>query len=86
MNNVTVTPASVPAMVLVLAKELAKKAPKFLTMKVNAVLGVVAFVALMLYMTIPDRPAMMVAAVTLWATHLATLATIDIAKGVASEL
>ena len=56
-------PASVPAMMLALAKELAKKAPKLLTMKVNTVLGVVAFVAVMLYQATGDHPKLMAATV-----------------------
>ncbi len=87
MKTVTAKqPASVPAMVLALVKELAKKAPKLLTVKVNTVLGVVAFVALMLYQATGNHPTLMAATVMAWAIHLATLATIDIAKGGASKL
>lgn len=73
-------------MVLALVKELTKKAPKLLTMKVNAVLGVVAFVAVMLYQATGNHPKLMAATVMAWVLHLATLATIDIAKGGASKL
>ena len=87
MKTVTAKqPASVPAMMLALVKELTKKAPKLLTMKVNAVLGVVAFVAVMLYQATGDHPTLMAATVMAWALHLSTLATIDIAKGGASKL
>ncbi len=87
MKTVTAKqPASVPAMVLALVKELAKKAPKLLTPSVNIALGVVAFVAVMLYQATGDHPKLMAATVMAWTLHLATLATIDIAKGGASKL
>lgn len=70
-----------------LAKPLATKAAEFLTsMRLSAALGVVAFVAVMLYQATGDHPKLMAATVMAWALHLATLATIDIAKGGASKL
>lgn len=79
-------PASVPVIIAALAKELAKKAPKLLTPTVNIALGVAAFVAVMLYQATGDHPTLMAATVMAWALHLATLVTIDIAKGGASKL
>ena len=70
-----------------LAKVLATKALELLTsLRLSIVLGVVAFLALMLYQATGDHPKLMAATVMAWAIHLATLATIDIAKGGASKL
>ena len=73
-------------MMLALAKELAKKAPKLLTPSVNIALGVVAFLALMLYQATGDHPMVMVSTVMLWSLHLAAWFTRDIATGGASKL
>lgn len=87
MKTVTAKqPASVPAMILALVKELTKKAPKLLTPTVNIALGVVAFVAVMLYQATGDHPMVMAALVMAWAMHLATLTATDIAKGGADQL
>ena len=81
MNNLTTTPASVPVIIAALVKELTKKAPKLLTPNINCVLGVVAFVAVMLYQATGDHPMVMAATVMLWTLHLAAMASRDIAKG-----
>lgn len=86
METVSLTPnESVP--IRVLAKVLATKALEFLTsLRLSIVLGVVAFLAVMLYQATGNHPTLMAATVMAWAIHLATLATIDIAKGGASKL
>lgn len=86
MKTISLTPnESVP--IRELAKVLAIKALEFLTSQtLSIVLGVVAFIAVMLYQATGDHPTLMAATVMAWAIHLATLATIDIAKGGASKL
>lgn len=86
MKTISLTPTeSVP--IRELAKVLATKALELLTsLRLSIVLGVVAFVAVMLYQATGNHPTLMAATVMAWALHLATLATIDIAKGGASKL
>lgn len=86
MKTISLTPnESVP--IRELAKVLAIKALEFLTSQTLSIeLGVVAFIAVMLYQATGDHPTLMAATVMAWAIHLATLATIDIAKGGASKL
>lgn len=65
-----------------LAKPLATKAAEFLTSQsLSIVLGVVAFIAIMLYQATGEHP-MLTAALTLgWAVQLCLCLTLDIAKG-----
>lgn len=65
-----------------LAKPLATKAAEFLTsQRLSIVLGVVAFIAIMLYQATGDYPVLMAALTLAWATQLAAMLTLDIKKG-----
>lgn len=70
-----------------LAKPLAKKAAELLTsMRLSAVLGVVAFIAIMLYQATGDHPVLMTVLTLGWALHFAALSTIDICKKGGADL
>lgn len=81
MKTVSLTPnESVP--IRELAKVLATKALEFLTsLRLSIVLGVVAFIAIMLYQATGDHPVLMACLTLVWVLHFAAMATIDIKKG-----
>ena len=82
MENVALTNVNVPVNIAAPARGLAKIAPKFLTLNVNAGLGLAAFGSLMLYAATGEHPLLMLAALMAWALHLAAWATADITEQV----
>lgn len=65
-----------------LAKPLATKAAELLTsLRLSIVLGVVAFIAIMSYHITGAHPVRMACITLAWATQLAAMLTLDIAKG-----
>ena len=65
-----------------LAKPLATKAAEFLTsQRLSIALGVVAAITVLLYQATGEHPVLTVALTLGWATQLAAMLTLDIAKG-----
>lgn len=65
-----------------LAKPLATKAAEFLTsMRLSIALGVVALAAILDFLLTGKHPVLMAILTLAWATQLAAMLTLDIAKG-----
>ena len=81
MKTVSLTPnESVP--IRDLAKALATKALEFITsQRLSIVLGVVALVAILDFQLTGKHPVLMAFLTLVWATQLAAMLTLDIAKG-----
>lgn len=81
MKTVSLTPnENVPFVEL--AKVLATKALELLTsLRLSIVLGVVAFIAIMSYQATGEHRVLMAIFTLAWATQLAAMLTLDIAKG-----
>lgn len=81
MKTISLTPnESVP--IRELAKALATKALEFITsQRLSIVLGVVAFIAILLYQATGKRPVLMAVLTLCWAVQLCLCLTRDIKKG-----
>ena len=81
MKTVSLTPRAALPRLADLAKPLATKAAELLTsMRLSCVLGVMAFLAVMLYHTTGKHSVLMAALTLGWALHFAVLSSIDICK------
>lgn len=82
MKTVSLTPRAAMPRLTDLAKPLATKAAEFLTSQsLSIVLGVVAFIAIMLYHITGAHPVRMACITLAWALQLCLCMTIDIKKG-----
>lgn len=82
MNTISLTPRAAMRRLADLAKPLATKAAEFLTSKrLSAALGLVALVAILDFQLTGERPVLMAILTLAWATQLAAMFTLDIAKG-----
>ena len=81
MKTVSLTPNESVAIGR-LAKALATKALEFITsQRLSIVLGVVAFIAILLYQATGEHPVLMAVLTLAWAVQLCLWLTRDIAKG-----
>lgn len=82
MKTVSLTPRAAMPRLTDLAKPLATKATEFLTsMRLSIALGVVALVAILDFQLTGEHPVLMAILTLAWATQLAAMLTVDIAKG-----
>lgn len=82
MKTFSLTPRAAMPRLTDLAKPLATKAAESLTsMRLSAALGVVALVAILDFQLTGEHPVLMAILTLAWATQLAAMLTLDIAKG-----
>ena len=82
MKTVSLTPRVAAPRLNDLAKPLATKAAEFLTsQRLSAALGVVAFLAVLLYQATGEHPVLTAALTLGWAVQMCLCLTLDIAKG-----
>ena len=82
MRQISLTPRAAMPRLADLAKPLATKAAEFLTsQRLSIALGVVAFIAIMLYQATGEHPVLMAVLTLCWALQMCLCLTRDIKKG-----
>ena len=82
MKTVSLAPRAAMPRLADLAKPFATKAAEFLTsQRLNIALGVVALVAILDFQLTGEHPVLMATLTLAWATQLAAMLSLDIAKG-----